>query len=192
MPTLRLNDYDLAFVETGSGTPLVMIHGSLCDYRYWAPQMQPLGRHCRAIAVSLRHCWPEAWNGVGSGYDVEQHVDDLRALIERLDAGPVDLLGHSRGGYVALRLALRAPQQIGRLSNGLQQAAVAATGTGLIIGTDQETGRVARMGPPATQFPGAMALAATHSWQAVRRAYAITGSELATVGINTCFARCAR
>lgn len=80
------------------------------------------------------------------------------------------------------------PQQIGRLSNGLQQAALAATGVGLIIGTDQETGRVARMGPPATQFPGAMALAATHSAQAVRRAYAITGSELAAVGVNTCFA----
>ena len=130
MLTLRLNDYDLAFVETGSGTPLVMIHGSLCDYRYWAPQMQALGRHCRAIAVSLRHCWPETWNGVGRGYDVEQHVDDLRALIERLDAGPVDLLGHSRGGYVALRLALLAPQHIGRLilaePGGLPDASLVA------------------------------------------------------------------
>ena len=80
------------------------------------------------------------------------------------------------------------PQQIGRLSNGLQQAATSATGIGLLIGTDQETGRVARMGPPATQFPGAMALAAAQDLGAVRQAYAITGSELAAVGIRACFA----
>jgi beta-N-acetylhexosaminidase len=80
------------------------------------------------------------------------------------------------------------PQQIGRLSNGLQEAARCVGLPPLIIATDQETGRVARMGPPATQFPGAMALAAAHSCDAVRQAYAITGRELRAVGINTDFA----
>ncbi|QGN33453.1 glycoside hydrolase family 3 protein [Microlunatus sp. Gsoil 973] len=80
------------------------------------------------------------------------------------------------------------PRQIGRLSNGLQAAAKAAGLPPLIIGTDQETGRVVRMGPPATQFPGAMALAAAHSADAVRQAYAITGRELRAVGINADFA----
>ena len=80
------------------------------------------------------------------------------------------------------------PQQIGRLSNGLQAAAAAAGLPPLIIGADQETGRVARMGRPATQFPGAMALAATHTPDLVRQAYAITGRELRAVGINTDFA----
>ncbi|HEY9293710.1 MAG TPA: glycoside hydrolase family 3 N-terminal domain-containing protein, partial [Microlunatus sp.] len=76
------------------------------------------------------------------------------------------------------------PQQIGRLSNGLQEASE----IGLIIGTDQETGRVARMGPPATQFPGAMALAAAHDLDLTREAYGITGRELSAVGINADFA----
>jgi beta-N-acetylhexosaminidase len=80
------------------------------------------------------------------------------------------------------------PQQIGRLSNGLQAAATSAGLPPLIIGTDQEGGRVARMGPPATQFPGAMALAAAHSADLVRQAYAITGRELQAVGINADFA----
>lgn len=115
MATLRINDYDLAYTETGSGRPLLMVHGSLCDYRYWAPQMAPLGRHHRAIAVSLRRCWPENWDGRGEGYDIETHVDDLAAFVEALDAGPIDLMGHSRGGHVALRLALRAPQILRRL-----------------------------------------------------------------------------
>lgn len=115
MPTLRINDYDLAYAETGSGRPLLMIHGSLCDYRYWAPQMAPLGAAHRAIAVSLRRCWPESWDGQGEGYDVDTHVDDLIAFIEALNAGPVDLMGHSRGGHIAFRLAQRAPQHLRRL-----------------------------------------------------------------------------
>ncbi|MFT4047342.1 MAG: alpha/beta hydrolase [Solimonas sp.] len=110
MPSLRINDYDLAYAEAGSGTPLLMIHGSLCDYRYWQPQMAPFAQQRRAIAISLRHCWPEAWDGNGEGYGIEQHVADTIAFIEALDAGPVDLLGHSRGGYIAFLVALRAPE----------------------------------------------------------------------------------
>src|SRR4051794_22776786 len=72
------------------------------------------------------------------------------------------------------------PHQIGRLSNGLQAAARIP----LIIATDQETGRVARMGPPATQFPGAMALGAAHAPELTREAYAITGRELRAVGVT--------
>jgi len=115
MPSLRINDYDLAYVEAGSGKPLLMIHGSLCDYRYWQPQMTPFAAQRRAIAISLRHCWPEAWDGVGDGYNIEQHVADTIAFIEALDAGPVDLLGHSRGGYIAFLVALRAPALVRRL-----------------------------------------------------------------------------
>lgn len=92
-----------------------MIHGSLCDYRYWTPQMAAFGEHRRAIAPSLRRCWPEQWDGAGDGYTVDRHVDDLIAFIANLDAGAVDLVGHSRGGNVALRLALKAPALVRRL-----------------------------------------------------------------------------
>jgi len=115
MATLRINDYDLAYIETGSGRPLLMVHGSLCDYRYWAPQMAPFGARHRAIAVSLRRCWPENWEGHGEGYDIDTHVDDLVGFIEALGAGPIDLMGHSRGGHVAFQLARRAPQLLRRL-----------------------------------------------------------------------------
>lgn len=104
---------------------------------------------------------------------------------------PAEVIKHYRPGgviYFAWAGNTVDPHQIGRLSNGVQAAAKAAGLPPLIIGTDQETGRVARMGPPATQFPGAMALAATHSPDLVRQAYAITGRELRAVGINTDFA----
>lgn len=81
MPTLRVNGYEMAFVERGTGIPLLLVHGSLGDYRWWARQMQPFGAHYRTIAVSLRHCWPEHWDGEGDDFTVQQHTKDVAAFI---------------------------------------------------------------------------------------------------------------
>jgi pimeloyl-ACP methyl ester carboxylesterase len=105
MPTLRVNGYDMAFVERGAGPPLLLVHGTLGDYRHWAGQMEPFGAHHRTVAVSLRHCWPEKWDGEGDDFTVQQHTSDVAGFIAGLQAGPVHLLGHSRGGYIAFRVA---------------------------------------------------------------------------------------
>jgi pimeloyl-ACP methyl ester carboxylesterase len=112
MPTLRVNGYDMAFVERGQGAPLVLVHGTLGDYRVWTLQMEPFGARYRTIAVSLRHCWPEPWDGEGDDFTVQQHTADVAALISGLAAGPVHLLGHSRGGHIAFRVAENHPELI--------------------------------------------------------------------------------
>jgi esterase len=104
---IRVNGYDMAFVESGRGAPLVMVHGTLCDWRFFGAQMAPLGHDFRVIAVSLRHCYPERWDGVGDDFNVSQHIEDVIAFIEARRLGPVHLLGHSRGGNVAFHLAAR-------------------------------------------------------------------------------------
>jgi esterase len=43
MPTLLVNGADMAFVERGAGVPLVLVHGTLCDYRNWTGQMAQFG-----------------------------------------------------------------------------------------------------------------------------------------------------
>lgn len=110
MNTLTVNGYPLSFHEQGSGSVLLLIHGSLADYRYWSPQMAPLSAHLRVVAPSLRHHYPEQWDGRGDDYSVAQHAQDLAAFIGALDAGPVHVLGHSRGGLVALQLAFAHPE----------------------------------------------------------------------------------
>jgi esterase len=115
MPSLHVNGADMAFVERGTGAPLLLVHGTLGDYRSWALQMEPFGAHYRTIAVSLRHCWPERWDGEGDDFTVQQHAKDLVAFIAALDAGPVHLLGHSRGGHIAFRVAQTFPDLVGKL-----------------------------------------------------------------------------
>ena len=57
-----------------------------------------------------------------------------------------------------------------------------------IVAADQEGGRVARLKPPATSFPSAMAIGATGSVEHARRWGLATGRELRSLGINFDFA----
>lgn len=109
MPTLDIGGYDMAYVEQGAGDPVVFVHGTLQDQRYWAPQMAAFGARYRAIAVSLRHFWPERWDGAGDDFTIAQHVDDVAAFAKGLNAGPIRLVGHSRGGHIAFRVAQHFP-----------------------------------------------------------------------------------
>jgi pimeloyl-ACP methyl ester carboxylesterase len=111
----RINGYDMAYLELGEGTPLVCVHGTLGDFRVWSPVVGPLSRHRRVVALSLRHFFPEHWDGIGSDYTVAQHVADVTGFIEAMDDGPVDLMGHSRGGHIAFRVAQRRPDLLRRL-----------------------------------------------------------------------------
>ncbi|WP_447751255.1 alpha/beta fold hydrolase [Pseudomonas nicosulfuronedens] len=107
----RVDDYELMCQVAGQGVPLLLVHGSLCDYRYWQGQIEALSARYRVIVPSLRHYFPEQWDGEGPGFTTEKHVDDLLALLDQLP-GPVHLLGHSRGGNICLRVALAAPQKL--------------------------------------------------------------------------------
>jgi pimeloyl-ACP methyl ester carboxylesterase len=112
MQVMHVNGCDMAYAERGEGTPLLLVHGSILDLRYWAPQIDAFGLRYRTIAVSLRHCWPARWDGLGDDYTAQRHTEDVAALIAALGAGPAHLLGHSRGGYVAFHVARRFPDRV--------------------------------------------------------------------------------
>ncbi|WP_010475388.1 glycoside hydrolase family 3 protein, partial [Streptomyces somaliensis] len=91
--------------------------------------------------------------------------------------------------YFAWAHNTRDPHQIADLSNGIQRAALAGrTPVPVLVSTDQEHGAVARVGEPATLLPGAMALGASGSRDAARRAAHLSGTELAALGIRQNYA----
>jgi pimeloyl-ACP methyl ester carboxylesterase len=104
-----IDGYRLAYAEAGAGPPVLLVHGSLNDCRAWAQQMDAFAARYRTIAVSLRHCWPERWDGRGGDFTVEQHATDLAALLAALGLDAAHVIGHSRGGAVAIQLALAQP-----------------------------------------------------------------------------------
>ena len=117
-------------IEAGHGELLLLIHGSLCDYRYWRWQIPDFSRCFRVVVPSLPGCWPEAVGPAGGNDDrpaepiedsrarfsMERHVQVIVALCEHLSPkGPVHLVGHSRGAQVATEAALAMPERVGKL-----------------------------------------------------------------------------
>ena len=104
------------YVERGEGEPLLFVHGSLCDYRFWRGQTEPLAKDFRTIAVSLSHYWPAGEACIQGEFGWETHVAELAEFIETMDLAPVHLVGHSRGGCVAFQLARRFPRLVKTLT----------------------------------------------------------------------------
>jgi esterase len=117
MPSLQVNGTEVHYAEAGvGGRPLLMMHGTLGDQRSFAAQMAPLaaaGFH--VMALSMRHCWPGSWPAEGGDFRIDTHVADVAAFIAALQKGPVALLGHSRGGHIAVRVAERHPTLLSAL-----------------------------------------------------------------------------
>ena len=107
-----VNGYPMAYRDAGNGTPIVLVHGSTNDYRAWNAQFNVFSKTYRVIAVSLRHFYPERWDGVGTDFSIEQRAQDVAALIKKLSLGKVHLIGHSRGGAVAIEVAKSHPEVI--------------------------------------------------------------------------------
>jgi esterase len=113
--TLEVNGYPMAFLESGTGEPVVLVHGSGIDYRQWRRQLESPPRGFRLIAISLRHYYPERWDGKGDKFSEDQHAEDLGSFIETLAVGPVFLVAHSRGGRVAVKTAQKRPMLVKKL-----------------------------------------------------------------------------
>jgi pimeloyl-ACP methyl ester carboxylesterase len=110
----RVNGYDMAYLALGEGPPLVCVHGTLGDFRVWSPVLGPLSQRHRVFSLSLRHFFPARWDGKGADYTIAQHVADVIGFIEALEER-ADLMGHSRGGHIAFRVAQQRPDLLRRL-----------------------------------------------------------------------------
>jgi pimeloyl-ACP methyl ester carboxylesterase len=118
-PPARVVDVDAVpthVVEAGSGPPMVLLHGggpANCALMTWAPVLDGLAERFRVVAPDqLGFGLTVARTG---DVDLHARVRHARRLLEQLDLGPATLVGHSQGGWVAMRLALLAPGLVDRL-----------------------------------------------------------------------------
>ncbi len=94
------NGVALNVFDSGSGQPLLLVHGFPLDHTMWRGQMDDLSDRFRVIAPDLRGFGKS--QVVPSVATMEQMADDLAALLESLgEREPVTFCGLSMGGYVA-------------------------------------------------------------------------------------------
>jgi esterase len=112
LDVLSIAGYPLSYFQVGRGDPLILVHGSLNDYRSWQAQIPDLAQRYRVLAPSLRHYYPELWDGKDGDFSLARHAADIIELIRSLRLAPVHLAGHSRGGSVAYLVARDAPELV--------------------------------------------------------------------------------
>jgi pimeloyl-ACP methyl ester carboxylesterase len=116
MPT----EAELVWHEYGAnaGQPtLVLCHGYTGSSLDFALQVDQLAAetHRRVVTLDLRGHGESPQFGDLESYNISLLAQDLIALLEKVGDGPVDLLGHSMGGQVALHVTLERPDLINSL-----------------------------------------------------------------------------
>jgi pimeloyl-ACP methyl ester carboxylesterase len=103
----------IAIDQTGSGDPLVLLHGVGANRGVWAKVTPRLAVDRLVLAPDLPGFGDS--EPVGPGFALGEVARALAdALAERIDR-PFDLLGNSLGGAVAVRLAFERPELVRRL-----------------------------------------------------------------------------
>jgi pimeloyl-ACP methyl ester carboxylesterase len=110
---VTIHGHRRAFVKTGRGPVLLLLHGMACDHTTWTPVIEKLARHFTVLAPDL----------LGHGhsdkpradYSVGGYANGMRDLLTVLGIDRVTVVGHSLGGGVAMQFASQFPERTERM-----------------------------------------------------------------------------
>ncbi|MGD0109576.1 MAG: alpha/beta fold hydrolase [Rhodopila sp.] len=98
--------------QAGEGPPVVLLHGLFGAGRNFGAVQRALSPRYRVVALDLR-------NHGDSPHDPDMRYTaqaaDVSETLSSLGIGKAALIGHSMGGKTAMAMALRQPDQVGRL-----------------------------------------------------------------------------
>jgi pimeloyl-ACP methyl ester carboxylesterase len=110
---VSVNGIRLFYGEIGSGPPVLMLHGGLANSDYFGHQVRALADRHRVIVVDSRGHGRSTRDDRPFGYDLM--ADDVVALLDVLAIAKPDIVGWSDGGIIALDIAMRHPNRVGRI-----------------------------------------------------------------------------
>jgi pimeloyl-ACP methyl ester carboxylesterase len=100
----------IAVFRSGTGQPIILVHGATADHTTWRTSGPLLAARHTLHAIDRRGRGASGDGGPQEPYAIEREFDDLAAVVDAVAAdggSPVDVVGHSYGGRIALGAALR-------------------------------------------------------------------------------------
>lgn len=142
----------LAYAEHGVGDePLLLLHGFTGSSLDWADVVSDMASDRRVITYDQRGHGDSTNAGDAGAYTFARLATDLALVIEERGLAPLDLLGHSMGGIVAMQYAVAHRERLRSLIL-MDTAGAPAGGLGrafidMVVATarDQGMGVVAEM-----------------------------------------------
>ena len=113
--TLESNGHEMAWFETGNGSTLVCLHGSL-DHLLYRPMGELFANKYRCVMYDQRGSGESTVpDFTDETMDVRNFVEDLEVLRDHLQLEEMALLGHSWGSGLGLLYAQRYPEKLSHL-----------------------------------------------------------------------------
>lgn len=106
-----VNGITMAFDDSGSGAPVLLLHGFPLCRKMWRPQLNRLTfAGFRVIAPDLRGFGES--DAPDGPYSIELFADDVVELLDRLEIERAVIGGMSMGGYVLMSMLERYPERV--------------------------------------------------------------------------------
>lgn len=110
---MDINDTRLFVKAAGSGEPVIIIHGGpVLDHSYLFPHLAPLTDQYRLIFYDQRLSGRSSAYVDSSDIRLSTFIEDIESLRVKLNLKKVHILGHSWGGLLAMKYALKYPSHI--------------------------------------------------------------------------------
>src|SRR3954452_23453852 len=122
MPSFHNGSVEIAYLDLGSGDPIVLVHGfaSTKEVNWlnpsWTETLTRAGR--RVIALDNRGHGASSKLYDPADYDRATMAEDVRALLDHLDLPRADVMGYSMGSRISTNLAIAHPDRIRALILG--------------------------------------------------------------------------
>jgi 3-oxoadipate enol-lactonase len=111
---LTLNGRIVGYEDSGSGLPLVLIHGYPLNRMIWKAQWEGLSKSARVLAPDLRGFGESEM--VPGTVEISTYADDVREFLQAIGVkGRAVICGLSMGGYIALAYLRRYPENVAGL-----------------------------------------------------------------------------
>ena len=110
----RVNEVDIYFETYGEGEPLLLAHGGLATIESMHEQITRFSGERRVIVPERREHGRSA--AVEGPLRYADMADDMIALLDFLEVERIDIFGWSDGGVVALDMAMRFPERVGKIA----------------------------------------------------------------------------
>lgn len=115
MQKLFVAGHPMAYHRTGSGEPVLLVHGILAHSFIWRDVIPALAQRHEVVAVDLLGCG-DSTMPMNLSLCLNAQADYLAELVQWLGLGKVHFVGHEVGGGIGQALAVRHPKTLRSLT----------------------------------------------------------------------------
>ena len=103
------------YITAGSGPPVLLLHGATIGWGLWYANIRYLAKHFTVYAVDLPGSGRSSAVDFRSANLNQLFIKPLTAFINNEIEKPVSIIGHSIGGWIAMKMAINNPSVISKL-----------------------------------------------------------------------------